>query len=57
MELVELIMAKIIELKCKCGLSEMNPEAYNALPTQKCDVCGEQKQARAKLSNEKPWEK
>ena len=50
-------MATTIELKCKCGVSEITPTAYDALPSQKCDVCGEQKQARAKLTDEKSWEK
>ena len=47
----------MIELKCKCGLSEITSEAYYALPNLRCEVCEEQKQVRAKGKNENPWDK
>jgi len=44
----------MIELKCKCGTTEVTAEAYYALPNLKCETCEEQKQVRAK-SKEKRW--
>lgn len=49
----------MIELKCKCGTTEVTAEAYYALGNLKCETCGEQKQARKKLAAEdtSPWKK
>jgi hypothetical protein len=42
----------MIELRCKCGTTEVTVETYYALPNLKCNVCTEQKQVRAKAKEQ-----